>query len=228
MIVGIMEAVTIPVMAKCRIGHFVEAQILEALGIDYIDESEVLTPADEAHHIDKHGFKVPFVCGCRNLGEALRRINEGAAMIRTKGEAGTGDVVEAVRHQRQVQADIRRLHRMRPDELFAAAKELDAPYEVVQWVAANGQLPVVNFAAGGGGTPWAATACLWAAASSSRATRPAAPTPSCRPSRTTRTRASWLRSARAWARRWSASTSAPCPSASYSPPAAGDEEMRKA
>src|SRR5215211_1711656 len=128
MILGIMEAVTIPVMAKCRIGHFVEAQILEALGIDYIDESEVLTPADEAHHIDKHAFKVPFVCGCRNLGEALRRINEGAAMIRTKGEAGTGNVVEAVRHQRQVQADIRRLQAMRPDELYAAAKELQAPY----------------------------------------------------------------------------------------------------
>jgi pyridoxal 5'-phosphate synthase pdxS subunit len=153
MIVGIMEAVTIPVMAKCRIGHFVEAQILEALGIDYIDESEVLTPADEAHHIDKHGFKVPFVCGCRNLGEALRRINEGAAMIRTKGEAGTGDVVEAVRHQRQVQADIRRLQGMRGDELYAAAKELQAPYDLVKWVAEHGRLPVVNFAAGGVATP---------------------------------------------------------------------------
>jgi pyridoxal 5'-phosphate synthase pdxS subunit len=148
-----MEAVTIPVMAKCRIGHFVEAQILEALGIDYIDESEVLTPADEAHHIDKHGFKVPFVCGCRNLGEALRRINEGAAMIRTKGEAGTGDVVEAVRHQRQVQADIRRLQAMRADELYAAAKDLQAPYDLVRWVAEHGRLPVVNFAAGGVATP---------------------------------------------------------------------------
>ena len=153
MIVGIMSAVTIPVMAKCRIGHFVEAQILEALGVDYIDESEVLTPADEANHIDKHGFKVPFVCGCRNLGEALRRIAEGAAMIRTKGEAGTGNVVEAVRHQRAVQAEIRRLQAMRPDELFTAAKELAAPYDLVKWVAENGALPVVNFAAGGVATP---------------------------------------------------------------------------
>jgi pyridoxal 5'-phosphate synthase pdxS subunit len=153
MIIGIMEAVTIPVMAKCRIGHFVEAQILEALGVDYIDESEVLTPADEANHIDKHAFKVPFVCGCRNLGEALRRLNEGAAMIRTKGEAGTGDVVEAVRHQRQVQADIRRLQSMRPDELYAAAKDLQAPYDLVKWVAEHGRLPVVNFAAGGVATP---------------------------------------------------------------------------
>src|SRR5215211_7800963 len=128
MVLGIMEAVTIPVMAKCRIGHFVEAQILEAIDIDYIDESEVLTPADEENHIDKHAFKVPFVCGCRNLGEALRRINEGAAMIRTKGEAGTGNVVSAVTQLRQVQADIRRLQAMRPDELYAAAKELQAPY----------------------------------------------------------------------------------------------------
>jgi pyridoxal 5'-phosphate synthase pdxS subunit len=153
MILGIIEAVTIPVMAKCRIGHFVEAQILEALGVDYIDESEVLTPADEANHIDKHAFKVPFVCGCRNLGEALRRINEGAAMIRTKGEAGTGDVVEAVRHQRAVQAEIRRLQGMRPDELYAVAKELQAPYDLVRWVAEQGRLPVVNFAAGGVATP---------------------------------------------------------------------------
>src|SRR5574338_480460 len=125
----IMATVTIPVMAKCRIGHFVEAQILESIGVDYIDESEVLTPADEAHHIDKHGFKVPFVCGCRNLGEALRRIGEGAAMIRTKGEAGTGNVVEAVRHMRSVLADIRRIQSMRDDELFAEAKNLQAPYE---------------------------------------------------------------------------------------------------
>src|SRR5689334_15423766 len=149
----IMAAVSIPVMAKCRIGHFAEAQILQELGVDYVDESEVLTPADEAHHIDKHAFKVPFVCGCRNLGEALRRVNEGATMIRTKGEAGTGNVVEAVRHQRAVQAEIRRLAGMRPDELFAAAKELDASYELVRWVAENGSLPVVNFAAGGVATP---------------------------------------------------------------------------
>jgi len=153
MIQSIMDAVTIPVMAKARIGHFVEAQILEALGVDYIDESEVLTPADEANHIDKHAFKVPFVCGCRNLGEALRRINEGAAMIRTKGEAGTGNVVEAVRQLRDVLAEIRRLEAMREDELFVAAKELDAPYDLVKDVAANGRLPVVNFVAGGISTP---------------------------------------------------------------------------
>jgi pyridoxal 5'-phosphate synthase pdxS subunit len=152
-IVEIMEAVTIPVMAKCRIGHFVEAQILEALGVDYIDESEVLTPADEEHHVDKHAFKVPFVCGCRNLGEALRRIGEGAAMIRTKGEAGTGNVVEAVRHARAVLGKIRRLQGMRPDELMAAAKEMGAPYELVKEVAETGRLPVVNFAAGGVATP---------------------------------------------------------------------------
>lgn len=149
----IMKAVTIPVMAKCRIGHFVEAQILQAIGVDYIDESEVLTPADEQHHIDKHGFKVPFVCGCRNLGEALRRIGEGAAMIRTKGEAGTGDVVEAVRHARAVLSEIRRLSAMRPDELMAYAKEIGAPYELVKETAAAGRLPVVNFAAGGVATP---------------------------------------------------------------------------
>ena len=153
MIAGIMDAVTIPVMAKARIGHFVEAQILEALGVDYIDESEVLTPADETNHIDKHAFKVPFVCGCRNLGEALRRINEGAAMIRTKGEAGTGNVVEAVRQLRDVLAEIRRLQGMRDDELFVAAKELQAPYELVKDVAENGKLPVVNFVAGGISTP---------------------------------------------------------------------------
>ncbi|MGE5593001.1 MAG: pyridoxal 5'-phosphate synthase lyase subunit PdxS [Betaproteobacteria bacterium] len=150
---AIMEAVTIPVMAKCRIGHFVEAQILEALGVDYIDESEVLTPADEEHHIDKHQFKVPFVCGCRNLGEALRRIGEGAAMMRTKGEAGTGDVVEAVRHMRRVMSEIRKLTSMREDELMAAAKEMQAPYELVMQVAKEGRLPVVNFAAGGIATP---------------------------------------------------------------------------
>jgi pyridoxal 5'-phosphate synthase pdxS subunit len=149
----IMDAVTIPVMAKCRIGHFVEAQVLEAIGVDYIDESEVLTPADEEHHIDKHMFKVPFVCGCRNLGEALRRIGEGAAMIRTKGEAGTGNVVEAVRHARTVLGAVRRLQNMAPEELMAAAKEMAAPYELVVQVAQLGRLPVVNFAAGGIATP---------------------------------------------------------------------------
>ncbi len=153
LILQIMEAVTIPVMAKCRIGHFVEAQILEALGVDYIDESEVLTPADEQHHIDKHVFKVPFVCGCRNLGEALRRIGEGAAMIRTKGEAGTGDVVEAVRHARAVLGEIRRLQTMREDELMSYAKKIGAPYELVKETRALGRLPVVNFAAGGIATP---------------------------------------------------------------------------
>jgi pyridoxal 5'-phosphate synthase pdxS subunit len=152
-ITRIIEAVTIPVMAKARIGHFVEAQVLEALGVDYIDESEVLTPADEAHHVNKHPFKVPFVCGCRNLGEALRRIAEGAAMIRTKGEAGTGNVVEAVRHMRQLWADIRRIQSMPEDELMAAAKELQAPYELVNDVHELGKLPVVNFAAGGIATP---------------------------------------------------------------------------
>ena len=152
-ILEIMEAVTIPVMAKARIGHFVEAQILEALGVDYIDESEVLTPADESHHIDKHAFKVPFVCGCRNLGEALRRIGEGAAMIRTKGEAGTGNVVEAVRHARAVMGEIRRLHSMAPEEWMAWAKENGAPYDLVKEVAETGRLPVVNFAAGGVATP---------------------------------------------------------------------------
>jgi pyridoxal 5'-phosphate synthase pdxS subunit len=149
----IMDSVTIPVMAKCRIGHFVEAQIIEALGVDFIDESEVLTPADEAHHINKHVFKIPFVCGCRNLGEALRRIGEGAAMIRTKGEAGTGDVVEAVRHARSVLGAIRRLKNMPDDELMTFAKEIGAPFEVVKETKDLGHLPVVNFAAGGLATP---------------------------------------------------------------------------
>lgn len=149
----IMKAVTIPVMAKCRIGHFVEAQILEAIGVDYIDESEVLTPADEAHHVDKHKFKVPFVCGARNLGEALRRIAEGAAMIRTKGEAGTGDVVEAVKHARSVLGEIRKLTSMAEEELFTYAKEIGAPYALVKEVKELGRLPVVNFAAGGVATP---------------------------------------------------------------------------
>jgi pyridoxal 5'-phosphate synthase pdxS subunit len=152
-ILKIMDAVTIPVMAKCRIGHFVEAQVLEALGIDYIDESEVLTPADEQNHVNKHDFKVPFVCGCRNLGEALRRIAEGAAMIRTKGEAGTGDVVEAVRHARSVLGEIRRLQTMADEELFTYAKEIGAPYELVKETKELGRLPVVNFAAGGIATP---------------------------------------------------------------------------
>jgi pyridoxal 5'-phosphate synthase pdxS subunit len=153
MIKEIMEAVTIPVMAKCRIGHFVEAQILEAIGVDFIDESEVLTPADEENHINKHAFKVPFVCGCRDLGEALRRIGEGAAMIRTKGEAGTGNVVEAVRHMRTVMRDIRRIQSLREDELMAVAKELRAPYELVVEVHRTGKLPVPNFSAGGIATP---------------------------------------------------------------------------
>jgi len=150
---AIMKTVSIPVMAKCRIGHFVEAQALEALGVDYIDESEVLTPADEAHHVWKHDFKVPFVCGCRNLGEALRRLGEGAAMIRTKGEAGTGNIVEAVRHMRAVMDEIRKLVNMPEDELMAEAKELGAPFELVAEVHKTGKLPVVNFAAGGVATP---------------------------------------------------------------------------
>ncbi|KAK9765025.1 Pyridoxal 5'-phosphate synthase subunit snz1 [Basidiobolus ranarum] len=153
MIKEIMEAVTIPVMAKVRIGHFVEAQILESIGVDYIDESEVLTPADEANHIDKHKYKIPYVCGCKNLGEALRRINEGAAMIRTKGEAGTGNVVEAVRHARTVAADIRRGAGMSDEELYAYAKDLQAPYDLLKETVRLGRLPVVNFAAGGVATP---------------------------------------------------------------------------
>lgn len=153
LILKIMDTVTIPVMAKCRIGHFVEAQILEAIGVDYIDESEVLTPADEENHILKHNFKVPFICGCRNLGEALRRVGEGAAMIRTKGEAGTGDVVEAVRHARAVLGEIRRLTTMADEELMAYAKTIGAPYELVKETKELGRMPVVNFAAGGVATP---------------------------------------------------------------------------
>jgi len=152
-IVGIKEAVTIPVMAKCRIGHFVEAQILEALEVDFIDESEVLTPADEAYHVNKDLFKIPFVCGCRNLGEALRRIGEGAALLRTKGEAGSGNIVEAVRHMRAVHDGIRRLTILPKEELMTEAKNLGAPYELVRWVAEHGKLPVPNFAAGGVATP---------------------------------------------------------------------------
>src|SRR5918999_27911 len=156
----IQETVTIPVMAKCRIGHFVEAQVLEALEVDYIDESEVLTPADEEHHIDKWKFTVPFVCGCRNLGEALRRISEGAAMIRTKGEAGTGDIVNAVRHMRSVFGGIRRLGCTSEDELYTEAKSLRAPLELVRWVAQQGRLPVVTFTAGGIATPADAALCM--------------------------------------------------------------------
>ena len=153
MIRGIQNAVSIPVMAKCRIGHFAEAQILEAIEIDYIDESEVLSPADDVYHINKHDFKVPFVCGAKDLGEALRRIAEGASMIRTKGEPGTGDVVQAVRHMRMMNSEIRRLVSLREDELFNAAKELEVPFEFVKYVHENGKLPVVNFAAGGIATP---------------------------------------------------------------------------
>jgi pyridoxal 5'-phosphate synthase pdxS subunit len=160
MIRGIQEQVSIPVMAKCRIGHFVEAQILEALEVDYIDESEVLTPADLEHHVDKWAFTVPFVCGATNLGEALRRISEGAAMIRTKGEAGTGDIVNAVTHMRSVFGGIRRLQVLRDEELYAEAKELRAPYELVRWVAENGRLPVVTFTAGGIATPADAALCM--------------------------------------------------------------------
>jgi pyridoxal 5'-phosphate synthase pdxS subunit len=156
----IMRVVSIPVMAKVRIGHFVEAQILQALEVDYIDESEVLTPADEEHHIDKHAFQVPFVCGCRNLGEALRRIAEGAAMIRTKGEAGSGNIVEAVRHLRAVRKDIRALTVLGDEELMAKSKELAAPFELVRWVAREGRLPVPNFAAGGVSTPADGALCM--------------------------------------------------------------------
>jgi pyridoxal 5'-phosphate synthase pdxS subunit len=152
-VLRVMDAVTIPVMAKCRIGHFAEARVLEALGVDFIDESEVLTPADDAHHVDKLAFGVPFVCGCRDLGEALRRIGEGAALLRTKGEAGTGNVVEAVRHLRSVRSALRRLTTLGPEELMAEAKGLGAPYELVRMVAAAGRLPVPNFAAGGIATP---------------------------------------------------------------------------
>src|SRR6058998_966885 len=160
LIEDIKAVVTVPVMAKARIGHFVEAQVLEALGVDYIDESEVLTPADTAHHIDKWRFTVPFVCGCTNLGEALRRIAEGAAMIRTKGEAGTGDIVNAVTHMRSVFGGIRRLQSLREEELYSEAKNLQAPYELVKWVAENGRLPVVTFTAGGIATPADAALCM--------------------------------------------------------------------
>src|SRR5262245_15044982 len=192
----IQQAVTIPVMAKCRIGHFVEAQVLESLGVDFIDESEVLTPADEHFHVDKFAFRVPFVCGCRDLGEALRRIGEGAAMIRTKGEAGSGNIVEAVRHMRSVTSGIRRLTTLADEELMTEAKTLGAPYELLRWVAKNGRLPVPNFSAGGIATP--GSACSWAPrpsssapASSRRRTLRSAPGPSCRPPPITRTPTSW-------------------------------------
>jgi len=159
-VAAIMDAVTIPVMAKCRIGHFAEARVLEALGVDFIDESEVLTPADEEHHVDKQAFAVPFVCGCRDLGEALRRIGEGAALLRTKGEAGTGDIVNAVTHMRAVFGGIRRLQSLRSEELYAEAKELRAPLDLVQWVAEHGKLPVVTFTAGGIATPADAALCM--------------------------------------------------------------------
>ena len=230
MIEGIMAAVTIPVMAKARIGHFVEAQVLEALGVDYIDESEVLTPADETNHIDKHAFKVPFVCGCRNLGEALRRINEGAAMIRTKGEAGTGNVVEAVRQLRDVLSEIRKLQGMREDELFVAAKELQAPYELVKQVAADGKLPVVNFVAGGISTPADAALVMQLGvggrvrrlrASSRARIRPGWRTRSSRRRPTSTTRRSSPRSRRASAPRCGASRWKPSRSRSASRSAAG-------
>ncbi len=160
MITAIQKAVSIPVMAKCRIGHFMEARILEALEVDFIDESEVLTPADERFHIDKHAFKVPFVCGCRDLGEALRRVGEGAAMMRTKGEAGTGNIVEAVRHLRDLRSGIRRLTTLSADELMTEAKTLGAPYDLVRYVASEGKLPVPNFAAGGVATPADAALCM--------------------------------------------------------------------
>ena len=210
----IMDAVSIPVMAKCRIGHFAEAQILQELGVDYIDESEVLTPADEAHHVDKHAFTVPFVCGARNLGEALRRIAEGAAMIRTKGEAGTGDVVHAVKHMRQIVQEIKILTVLSEEELYAKAKEHQAPYELVRIVAKEGKLPVPNFSAGGIATPADAIAgnatrrrsCLrrlrhFHADSTTFADPPkprSAPRPSCKPPRTSTTLKCYLKSAKTW------------------------------
>ena len=234
-IVRITEAVSIPVMAKARIGHFVEASVLQALGVDYIDESEVLTPADEAHHIDKHAYTVPFVCGCRDLGEALRRIAEGAAMIRTKGEAGTGDIVEAVRHMRAVQEGIRgaSLPTLREHEIYAAASRMRVPAELVKRVRDEGRLPVVNFAAGGVATPAdaalmmrsAPTACSWARASSSRRTRPPSPTPSSRPSPTTRTTSCSRRSLAASAPPCAASPSPPSPRKRSSPKGVGSRQQ---
>ena len=219
LVTQIKNSVTIPVMAKCRIGHFVEAQVLEALGIDYIDESEVLTPADEEHHIDKDGFTIPFVCGARDLGEALRRIGEGAAMIRTKGEAGTGNVVEAVRHIRAVGGAIRRLQSMRSDELMAQAKELGAPHSLVVEVAERGALPVVNFSAGGIATPADAALMMqlgcdgisWVRASSSRRTRLRARMQLSRQRPITTILRSLPKSRAVWANRCRVLTSVPCP-----------------
>ena len=220
MIRGIQEAVSIPVMAKCRIGHFAEAQILQAIEIDYIDESEVLSPADDKYHIDKTKFDVPFVCGAKDLGEALRRINEGASMIRTKGEPGTGDVVQAVRHMRMMQAEIRRLQSMAEDELFDAAKELRVPYDLVQFVHDNGKLPVVNFAAGGVATPADAALMMQLGAeayslvrvSLSPAIRQSVPQRLSRLSPTIRTQRCWQNCPPIWAKQWSALTSrrSPC------------------
>ena len=236
MIVGIMDAVTIPVMAKARIGHFVEAQVLEALGVDYIDESEVLTPADERNHIDKHAFKVPFVCGCRNLGEALRRINEGAAMMRTKGEAGTGNIVEAVHQLRDVLAEIRRLQGMREDELFVAAKELGAPYELVRTSPPTaGCRSSTSSPAASARRPTRRSSCSSGrrASSSVRAssrarTRPGWPTRSSRRRRSSTTRRRSPRSPRASERRCAGSPSRRSPTRSDSPFAAGRRHRRPA
>jgi pyridoxal 5'-phosphate synthase pdxS subunit len=230
MIGQIMAAVSVPVMAKCRIGHFAEAQVLQAIGVDYVDESEVLTPADEAHHVDKHAFTVPFVCGATGLGEALRRIAEGAAMIRSKGEAGTGNVVEATRHMRQMRAGIGRLAALPADELYAAARELAAPCELVAEVAAAGRLPVVLFTAGGIATPadaammmqLGAEGCSWARASSSPPTRPPGPRRWSRRSRSARTRRWWPRCPAGWASPWPASAWMRCRPGSATPAAAGE------
>jgi pyridoxal 5'-phosphate synthase pdxS subunit len=220
MIEEIMDAVTIPVMAKCRIGHFAEAMILEALGVDFIDESEVLTPADEEHHVNKHAFKTPFVCGARDLGEALRRIGEGAAMIRTKGEAGTGNIVEAVRHMRAIMRDIRRIHSAPEDELMAIAKQLQAPYDLVVEIHQTGRLPVPNFSAGGVATPCGRRADDVAGrggglrrgqASSSRPTLKRAPARLWTPSPTTASLKCWRKSPKGWAKRCRASMCAASP-----------------
>ena len=234
MIQGIQEAVTIPVMAKARIGHFMEARVLEALDVDYVDESEVLTPADERNHIDKWDFKVPFVCGATNLGEALRRIAEGAAMIRSKGEAGTGDIVEAVRHMRPINGEIRRLGRLDDAELPTAAKELGAPLDLVRAVARDGRLPVVLFCAGGIATP--ADAALMMALGAEGVfvgsgifksqDPPRGPGRSSRPQRTGRMPSAWRRRPAGWARRWRASRARSSRVSSCSPSAAGSAGPR--
>ena len=230
MIQEIMTTVSIPVMAKCRIGHFAEAQVLQALGVDFIDESEVLTPADQHFHVDKHAFDVPFVCGARDLGEALRRVGEGAAMIRTKGEAGSGDIVQAVEHLRAITSGLRRLTQLRDDELMTEAKELGAPYEVVRRVATTGRLPVPNFSAGGIATPADASLvmqlgprpCSSAAASSPVKTRLATLAPSCKRRHTSLTRASSPRSRARWPEPCVASTPARCRRVRCCSSAAGD------